>query len=135
MGQCYLMVIELKGNIDEKAIVQKTSEYVDSRWDEVRFPSRIAPDMPFIDAMKALFGDFTQAYRGKEGTKCEPIPNGYLSGFDGSYGWGDVVEDWFAYIAPVLGDGTEFYLEPDHGHTDAKVVNGKAIFEYHYQGL
>ena len=140
MGQCYLMTLDFRGDFNAKAIVKKTIEFMrkratapDETGRKVRFKDFPTEDMTLLQAIKKLIGDQDcgQLYREING-ECVAIPNGYLAGFDGSYGFGDVVEDWFAHIAPVAGEGTEFYLEPDHGHTTAVVKDGKAEFVYCY---
>lgn len=139
MGQCYFMTIKFKGDFDEAAIVKKTIEFMKYRaenqdkWGrKVRFTAFPTEDMSIKQAIKKLIGDqdIGEMYDMK---KDKRVPYGYVAGFDGSYGFGEVMENWFDYISPVAGDGTEFYLEPDDGYTEGIVINGKAQFTYHYE--
>jgi len=54
----------------------------------------------------------------------------FSSGFDASYGWGDVLVNMFKEIAPALKDGSEIEIYPDNGRIRLWIENGKVLEEY-----
>ena len=51
----------------------------------------------------------------------------YENDFEASYGWGMVLLEFAAALAPHLEDGSSFYIEPDDEYHDIVTIDGKLI--------
>ena len=49
----------------------------------------------------------------------------FNSGFDASYGWEEVIYDFFKYLSPCLEDGSQMWVWPDSGCTKLIIEDGK----------
>ena len=138
MGQVYDIEIQFCGEPDEDEIVRKTVEYIANTKDHVRYSKtdlQLSEQSTLLDALDVIFTDnIGCVYYGPEGSReLNTIPGRLTSGFDASYGWQEVMENWFEYVAPAMGEGTWITIYPDSGNTYAVVKDGKAEFSYHYR--
>ena len=128
MGQVYDISLQFNGEPDKDEIVKKTIEYIANTKDHVRYSEsdlQLSEESTLLDALDVIFtDDIGSGYYDSEA--C------LTSGFHASYGWQEVMENWFEYVAPAMGEGTWIRIWPDSGVTTAVVKNGKAEFNYCY---
>lgn len=138
MGQVYDISLQFNGEPDEDEIVKKTIEYIANTKDHVRYSEsdlQLSEQSTLLDALDVIFTDnIGCGYYGPEGSRnLDTIPGRLTAGFDATYGWQEIMENWFEYVAPAMGEGTWLHIWPDSGVTKAVVKNGKAEFSYHYR--
>lgn len=138
MGQVYDISLQFNGEPDEDEIVRKTIEYIAKTKDHVRYSEsdlQLSEQSTLLDALDVIFTDnIGCGYYGPEGSRnLDTVPGRLTAGFDATYGWQEIMENWFEYVAPAMGEGTWITIYPDSGHTYAVVKDGKAEFSYHYR--
>ena len=73
------------------------------------------------DAIKLVFAD-------RQGMCSIKHPNeldyNFNSAFNGSYGWEEVIYDFFKYLSPCLEDGSKMMVYPDSGCTKLVIEDG-----------
>lgn len=120
MGAVYDIYLELNGVEDEDAIVKKTRDFIDQSekvtWNAVA--RNLTEKSTLMEALRAIFGEsITSAYDVKQREDgsyyAEPTPNGFDASFTASYGWLDVMYDWFVYISDVIGVDSSLTIDPD----------------------
>lgn len=120
MGAVYDIYLELNGIEDEDAIVKKTRDFIDQServtWNAVA--RNLTENSTLMEALRAIFGEsVASSYDVKQredGTLyAEPVPNGFDASFTASYGWFDVMYDWFVYISDVIGADSSLTIDPD----------------------
>lgn len=128
MGSCYYVKLKVKLKDEEKAIkaLQDKISRADKEHINYGFDSCLKNknyDLNVFDDLIKVFlvehqNDFTIEHTKKEFTR-------YISGFDASYGWENVMIEMFAEIAPYLEDKSKLYIDCDDGWDEFVVADGK----------
>lgn len=120
MGAVYDVYLELNGVEDEDAIVKKTCGFIEQSegvvWNATA--RNLTEDSSLMEALRAIFGEsITSSYDVKQREDgsyyAEATPNGFDASFTASYGWMDVMYDWFVYISDVIGTDSILTIDPD----------------------
>lgn len=119
MGAVYDVTLKMSYD-NEQDIIDLTKDYVGRSAGYVSFSdvdySNFKSTLGIILPARGLHIDYQTADR----LKCS-------CGFDASYGWGNVIGDWFEAIAPVLKDGSTINIYTwDYGE-DIGVVRGGSV--------
>lgn len=137
MGQVYDISLQFNGEPDEDEIVKKTIEYIANTKDHVRYSKsdlQLSEESTLLDALDVIFTDnIGCGYYGLEGSRnLDTIPGRLTADFNATYGWLEIMENWFEYVAPAMGEGTWIRIWSNSGVATAVVKNGKAEFNYCY---
>ena len=117
MGAVYDVVLKIKYS-SEQDVISATKAFVEANSGHARFS-----DVDYSSIVSAI-----QIILPKRGFNLNNQTDNSIDcdcGFDASYGWEAVMQDWFDSIAPVLKDGSEFKIYPDNGYYSGIVNNGK----------
>lgn len=136
MGAVYDIYLELNGVENEDAIVKKTYDFIEQSegvaWNAVA--RNLTEKSTLMEALRAIFGEsITSAYDVKQREDgsyyAEPVPNGFDASFTASYGWFDVMYDWFVYISDVIGTDSRLMIDPDCDALDLIKTNSGRVRE------
>lgn len=122
MGQCYWINLEIKIK-NEKNFIDKTNQFFN---DKSQFSE--PAEMGFTNVEQIMLHMFAEpSYRHLEEFSYENNKIICNNGFDASYGWGDVITNWFIYLQSILEDGSKIYIYPDTGVIHYEIVNGTLV--------
>ena len=119
MGQCY--AITLKGIINKPLLIKLTNQYrtirydVNWQFDEIK---------TFRDALEEIFTNYVDY---TENPKQDIEALEINSAFDASYGWEEVMTNWFEFVAPAFSTDTVLEIQPDEGLTKCWIENGEVL--------
>ena len=133
MGDVFDIYLELKNNPDKDEIARQTKLFVEHYSKFATFDVARDGKDEFEKAMRIIFTDsFGPAYEEDDDGKLIPKPGCYTADFSARYGWHTVMEEWFKYLCPVLGEGTDLDIWSDDGSTYACVREGKPYMRYNF---
>jgi hypothetical protein len=122
MGQCYWINLEIKIK-NEKDFIDKTNQFFN---DKSQFSE--PAEMGFTNVEQIMLHMFAEpSYRHLEEFSYENNKIVCNNGFDASYGWCDVMTNWFIYLQSILEDGSKIYIYPDTGVIHYEIVNGALV--------
>lgn len=132
MGACYsvFVTVSLK---DENGAINALNQHIrtDTRtsYNLERYANIGATPDSFDGLMKILLAEIQQKVHIE---RCNDWLS-YKNDFTASYGWEDVMMDWFRILAPYLKDGSKMLIYPDEDYDELVVVNGTSV-QLHYVG-
>lgn len=112
MGQCYSTQLLIRGKPREEVLAAMTNKFF-RKYDET-----INSDCHTLKDV--AYKMFTSTVEIKTISDITEITDA----FDASYSWQSTMTEWFEEIAPVLGIGSEFWIYPDEGCCQLKVIEG-----------
>lgn len=124
MGQCYSVYLKAKlKNADDFVRLSReyftTHEWPASRVSELTGVGEIIKYMiADRDGLYVTYEDGWPTFRG---------------GFDSSYSWNGVMEEWFRAVAPSLAPGSEIEVWPDSGSWKCVVTEGGGVEQTEYE--
>ena len=136
MGAVYDIYLELNGVEDEDAIVKKTYDFIEQSkgvaWNATA--RNLTENSTLMEALRAIFGEsVTSSYDVKQREDgsyyAEATPNGFDASFTASYGWIDIMYDWFVYISNVIGTDSRLMIDPDCDALDLIKTNSGRVRE------
>ena len=129
MGTCYSVMTNLsfrKGlvdtglqNLKEHLFTDKTVNFGFGTYSNFKSLNDIKT---IEDAIKLVFADHQGMCDVKHPNELD---YNFNSAFDASYGWEEVIYDFFKYLSPCLEDGSKMMVYPDSGCTKLVVEDGK----------
>lgn len=131
MGQCYSIELRVRFT-DERAATAAMQQKMERAKDErinYNLPQFTERGVDLDDAfglLRVVFADWPR----NDYTRHEPDADGITiitNNFDASYGWHQVMSDFFELLAPYLADGSSLDIWPDSGHDYMTISNHKFI--------
>lgn len=110
MGTCYNVDLYVKKGSNTRKIISLTNKFI-KEYEDAIFETNNFNLRTLEGCVKCIITDRNYSL---EKTKEE---TSFSTGFDASYGWEEVIYDWFEEIAPALAVGSRINVWPDEGHT------------------
>lgn len=126
MGACYTVVLKVSLT-NETGAIKALNDHI-AKDTGVRYALEkyanvgVTPDT-FDGLMKILLAELQH----KISISQEGEFRTYENDFDASYGWEDVMIQWFEVLSPFLADGSQLLIYPDDGYNELKIIDGKCV--------
>ena len=125
MGQCYsvALMVNIKNNAE---FVKLSRSFIETQ--NIREDCFIGVDLTTPEGnVKFMLAGYTQPDNWQERDEGDGWRE-YGNGFDASYSWDGLMEEWFRAIAPTLETGSDIEVWPDSGSWHCQVgVDGKIL--------
>ena len=129
MGQVYSVILDVKFKNKEKAADALREKISEAKSEHTNYDLEHYQTLGIgIEKIEDLLKIFFAGWEGKLQPANGEKTNRLYSGFNASYGWGNVMMTAFEKIAPYLEDGSTITIYPDSGIDKAVVINGKAVW-------
>lgn len=129
MGSTYTISTTFRFNVSKKQeLVEKLSLKImeeftsgEVNWGDFHNPKTLE------DCLGLIFSKHQNSYSLEVKTDGQEENYEVNSDFHASYGWEGLMVDYFELVAPLLSDGSELWIYPDHDYDHLEVRDGKMV--------